>query len=152
MVRIPQDNWLPFAALVLSSLNVVLASPVHQDTSLTDLQHREILGRVVGPVPPFKYGDDHPPPIPPNEDDKDTPLGDGSDLYRSEKEDPDDPPRDDPADYPLKREDRATEYNHDPKDDGKPEEVDPKKKTTDKKGTALRDITVHVLSNGKMKL
>ena len=149
MVR--SDNWLPFAALILSTLSVVLASPIHQDTSLEDLQRREVLDRAIGPAPPVTFGDDHPPPIPPNADDKETPLGDGSDLYRSKKENPDDPPTDDPADYPLKQSDRATEYNHDPEDEGPPEIVDPKKPVVLKKGTALRDITVHVLVKGKMK-
>lgn len=145
MVQFQQDSWLPFAALILSSLSVVLASPLHQDTSLMDLQRREVLDRAVGPVPGI---------IPQQAaDDKVTPEGDGSHLYRSAKEDPNDPPIDDPTDYPPEQSERATEYDHDPKDEGPPEEADSKKTTTTvKKGfTKLRDITNRIFANGKWK-
>lgn len=154
MVRILQGSWLPLAALILSGLSLVGASPTPQDHDVADLQRREILDRRrphAGGVPVALIGDGDPTPVPPNSDDTETTPGDGSDIYRSKKEIPNDPPVDDPVDYPPNQSDRVTKYDdHDPPDEGPPEIVPPTRSTTRvAKGTHLRDIPVHINVPGK---
>lgn len=143
---LPKQNssWLLLAALF--SLGIVTSNAVPTDSIVEDLQNRDTLDSLLSRSNPLEVrGENGIPDIPDNIDDDDTPQGDGNDIYRSKKEEENDPPENIPFDFPPDKKERAPDYSDDPKEGTEDKIVDSGKKLRARaKGTALRDITVQI--------
>ncbi len=142
-------SWLLLAAWF--GLSIVTSNAFPTDSVVEDLQNRAVLAPLFSRRNPIEArGDDIPECVPEMVEDNETVEGDGKDIYRSKKEDPDDPP-DAPGEFPEKK-DRAPVYSDDPEEDKEETQGDSGKTLRARaRGSKLRDITVSVMKEGWKK-